>query len=151
MKEALIDFKKDEFYLCGPVAMMEEITKGLEIYEVSKNKIHKESFHTPMNDETEEDEENSLQTQIVKIKYDGEAFEFEVKPHQTILEAALDLDIDLPYSCQAGMCTACMGKCTEGKIKMDEEEGLTDKEIKEGYVLTCVSHPLTSGVVIEID
>ena len=49
------------------------------------------------------------------------------------------------------MCTACMGKCTSGKIKMDEEEGLTQKEIKEGFVLTCVSHPLTEDVILEID
>lgn len=60
-------------------------------------------------------------------------------------------DIDLPYSCQAGMCTACMGKFTEGKVKMDEEDGLTEKEIKQGFVLTCVAHPITAGVVIEID
>lgn len=152
MKDAGVDFKKDEFYLCGPVGMMEDVIKGLEIYEVSKSRIHKENFNAPVDNETiEEENDDSLKTQTVKVKYDGDEFEFEVKPHQTILEAALDLDIDLPYSCQAGMCTACMGKCVEGKVKMDEEEGLTDKEIKQGYILTCVAHPLTKGVVVEID
>lgn len=152
MKDAGVDFKKDEFYLCGPVGMMEDVIKGLEIYEVSKNRIHKENFNAPVDNEAiEEEGDESLQTQTVKVKYDGDEYEFEVKPHQTILEAALDLDIDLPYSCQAGMCTACMGKCVEGKVKMDEEEGLTDKEIKQGYILTCVAHPLTKGVVVEID
>jgi ring-1,2-phenylacetyl-CoA epoxidase subunit PaaE len=100
--------------------------------------------------ETEETDD-SLQTQTVKVKYNGDEYEFEVKPHQTILEAALDLNIDLPYSCQAGMCTACMGTCTEGKVKMDEEDGLTEKELKRGVMLTCVAHPITKGVVIEID
>jgi ring-1,2-phenylacetyl-CoA epoxidase subunit PaaE len=33
---------------------------------------------------------------------------------------------------------------------MDEEEGLSEQELQEGYVLTCVGHPLTSDVVIEI-
>ncbi len=153
MKDADTDFAKDEFYLCGPVAMMEDVIAGLNIYNVSKDRIHKESFHAAIA-ETEADstdEADSLQTQTVKIKYDGNEYDVEVKPHQTILEAALDLDIDLPYSCQAGMCTACMGKCTEGKIKMDEEDGLTEKEIKQGFVLTCVAHPLTKGVVVEID
>lgn len=72
-------------------------------------------------------------------------------PHQTILEAALDLDIDLPYSCQAGMCTACMGRCISGTVKLDEEDGLSDSELKAGYVLTCVAHPVGSNVVIEIE
>jgi len=152
MKDSYTDFTKDQFYLCGPESMMEDIIKGLNIYDVSKSQIHRENFHAPMLDEVfVEENDESLKTQMVKIKYDGDEYDIEVKPHQTILEAALDLDIDLPYSCQAGMCTACMGKCVEGKVKMDEEEGLTEKEIKLGFILTCVSHPLTSGVVVEID
>jgi ring-1,2-phenylacetyl-CoA epoxidase subunit PaaE len=151
MKETDTNFSKDEFYLCGPLEMMEDVIKGLEIYNVSKERIHKENFHTAVAMTEENLEEDSLQTQRVKVKYNGDEYDFEVKPHQTILEAALDLDIDLPYSCQAGMCTACMGKCVEGKIKMDEEDGLTEKEIKQGLMLTCVAHPLSKGVVIEID
>jgi ring-1,2-phenylacetyl-CoA epoxidase subunit PaaE len=151
MKEAETDFAKDNFYLCGPVGMMEDVIAALAIYNVSKERIHKENFHTVMVEGEIEETDNSLQTQTVKVKYNGNEYEFEVKPHQTILEAALDLDIDLPYSCQAGMCTACMGTCTEGKVKMDEEDGLTEKELKRGVMLTCVAHPITKGVVIEID
>ncbi|MDH5476408.1 MAG: oxidoreductase, partial [Cyclobacteriaceae bacterium] len=40
--------------------------------------------------------------------------------------------------------------CVSGKVKLDEEEGLSEAELKEGYVLTCVGHPLTDDVVIEI-
>jgi ring-1,2-phenylacetyl-CoA epoxidase subunit PaaE len=151
MKEADTDFTKDNFYLCGPVGMMEDIIAALGIYNVSKEQIHKENFHTVMIEGETEETDDSLQTQTVKVKYNGDEYEFEVKPHQTILEAALDLNIDLPYSCQAGMCTACMGTCTEGKVKMDEEDGLTEKELKRGVMLTCVAHPITKGVVIEID
>ena len=152
MKDSYTDFAKDEFFLCGPEGMMEDVIKGLNIYEVTKSQIHRENFHAPMLDEIHiEETDNSLKTQMVKVIYDGDEYEFEVKPHQSILEAALDIDIDLPYSCQAGMCTACMGKCLTGKVKMDEEEGLTDKEIAQGYILTCVSHPLTADVVVEID
>lgn len=152
MKDSFTDFAKDNFYLCGPVGMMEDVIKGLNIYDVKKEQIHRENFHAPMLDEIHvEENDNSLKAQMIKLIYDGEEYEFEVKPHESILEAALDLDIDLPYSCQAGMCTACLGKCLAGKVKMDEEEGLTEKEIKQGYILTCVSHPLTEGVVVEID
>jgi ring-1,2-phenylacetyl-CoA epoxidase subunit PaaE len=151
MKEAETDFAKDNFYLCGPVGMMEDVIAALAIYNVSKERIHKENFHTVMVEGEIEETDDSLQTQTVRVKYNGNDYEFEVKPHQTILEAALDLDIDLPYSCQAGMCTACMGTCIEGKVKMDEEDGLTEKELKRGVMLTCVAHPITKGVVIEID
>jgi ring-1,2-phenylacetyl-CoA epoxidase subunit PaaE len=73
-----------------------------------------------------------------------------VPPNKAILETALDQGIDLPYSCQSGLCTACRGKALSGQVKLDEEEGLSQSERAEGYVLTCVGHPLSDDVVIEI-
>ena len=73
-----------------------------------------------------------------------------VEPGKAILETALDQGIDLPYSCQSGLCTACRGKALSGKVKLDEEEGLSQSERDEGYVLTCVGYPMTDDVVIEI-
>jgi len=89
--------------------------------------------------------------QEVTVVYEGEEYSFIVEPDNTILHTALALDIDLPYSCQSGICTACMGRCTSGKVKLDEEDTLTDGELKDGYVLTCVGHPLTPNVRIEIE
>lgn len=94
---------------------------------------------------------HDLQTRTVKVIYDGEEHEFDVKPDRSILETALKLGIDLPHSCQSGMCTACMGKCISGKVYLAETDALTPKEIEQGYVLTCVGHPLTDDVVIQID
>ncbi|WPP49445.1 ferredoxin--NADP reductase [Catalinimonas niigatensis] len=87
----------------------------------------------------------------VTVVYDGEEYTFLVEPGNSILHTALALDIDLPYSCQSGICTACMGKCISGRVKLDEEDTLTEGELQKGYVLTCVGHPLTPNVRIEID
>lgn len=152
MKENRVDFKRDFFYMCGPESMMDEMHKVYKLFEVPETHIFYERFNAPSQDEEEMLEKlPQLEKQTVTVHYDGETHIFEVEPHQTILEAALELDIDLPYSCQAGMCTACLGKCLEGQVKMDEDEGLTEKEIAAGYVLTCVSRPMSEGVVIEID
>ena len=86
----------------------------------------------------------------VTIRYDGQEFQVLVPAGKTILETALTKGIDLPYSCQSGLCTACRGKALSGKVKLDEEDGLSKSELEEGYVLTCVGHPLTDDVVIEI-
>lgn len=151
LKQNGIDFKKPLFYMCGPNEMMDEVQKAFDLFEVDKEQIYFEKFNSLMSEEDFEAKVESLSPQEVTVLYDGETHTFKVEPYQTILEAALELDIDLPYSCQAGMCTACLGKCKEGKVKMDEDDGLTEKELAEGYVLTCVAHPLTPGVVIEID
>ena len=146
-----------EYYICGPEPMMEGAKEALTQLRVPTDKVHKESFvaSTAQPVDTEgvaagEATDGTIKTQTVKIIYEGDEYEVTVEPNQTILEAALDQDVDLPYSCQAGLCTACRGKCLSGKVHMDEREGLSDKEMQEGYVLNCVGHPLTSDVVIEI-
>lgn len=147
-----IDIAKAEYYLCGPEGMMEQVENALNLFDVPKESIHKEHFgSTATHEISPEEEDESIKDQTVTIQYEGNDYQVLVKAHETILEAALREDIDLPYSCQAGMCTACLGKCVSGKVQMDEEDGLTDKELQQGYILTCVAHPKTAGVVIEID
>ena len=82
---------------------------------------------------------------------DGETFKFKMSPSETILDSALDNDIDLPYSCQSGVCSACQGKVITGTVSMDVSDGLSDDEIEEGYILSCQSYPTSDDVEIEID
>jgi ring-1,2-phenylacetyl-CoA epoxidase subunit PaaE len=150
------DRQNASVYLCGPDGMMAEARSALTLVGVPSDRVHKESFVTApvaAGDVIEEPitDDDDAGSPEVTIVYEGSEYKFAVAPHQTILEAALDLDIDLPYSCQAGMCTACLGRCTSGTVKLDEEDGLSESEIKAGYVLTCVAHPIGRDVVIEIE
>ena len=87
----------------------------------------------------------------VKIFIDGENIELKVKKSQTILDAALENDIDLPYSCQSGVCTACMAYLSSGKVDMEVTDGLSDDEIEDGYILCCTALPTSDNIEIEVD
>ncbi len=143
-----VDKAKAECFICGPAPMMDIAVNGLTSAGVASDKVHKESFVSTATDSSADSDE--IIAREVTVIYDDEEFKYTVEPGETILEKGLDEDIDLPFSCQSGLCTACRGKCVSGKVKMDEEEGLSEAEIDEGYVLPCVSHPLTEDVVIEI-
>ena len=146
------------YFLCGPEGFMDEATIALKKLKVPANKIFTERFvlkkHTAP--DTQHNLENQAATagrhttQTITILHDGKEYQVSVPPNQTILEAALEQNLDLPYSCQAGLCTACMGKCLSGAVHMDEHDGLSDLEIEEGYVLNCMAHPLTDNVRIEV-
>jgi ring-1,2-phenylacetyl-CoA epoxidase subunit PaaE len=150
-----------EFFMCGPAGMMNQITQSFDELKLPKDKLHKESFGISPEEAAskkasiESDPSQSSQqtsgTKSVKVIYSGETYVFDVPANKSILFAAMDQGISLPFSCQSGMCTACMGRCTSGKVKLDEEDALTPKELEKGYVLTCVGHPMTDDVVIEID
>ncbi|WP_305982011.1 ferredoxin--NADP reductase [Roseivirga thermotolerans] len=139
-----------EYFICGPTPMMDIAVSALSNLGVPQDLIRKESFTSDSKSEATESSSDEVIAREVTIIYDGEEYKYTVQPNETILEKGLDEDIDLPFSCQSGLCTACRGKCLSGKVKMDEDEGLSQAELDEGYVLPCVSHPLTDGVVIEI-
>ncbi len=145
---------KTTYLMCGPEGMMKNVETLLEERNIPKNKIFKESFvQGTIDKEAKKEpaaETGEKRAREVTIRYDGEEYKIMVEPDRAILETALDQGIDLPYSCQSGLCTACRGKALSGKVKLDEEEGLSQSERDEGYVLTCVGHPMTDDVVIEI-
>jgi ring-1,2-phenylacetyl-CoA epoxidase subunit PaaE len=143
------------YYICGPEGFMGEATKALGKMQIPSNAIFLERFvqkkqtesQGPMNVTAVN---SNPVTQKVTILIGGKEYQLNVQPDKTILEAALDENIDMPYSCQAGLCTACMGKCLSGEVRMDEHDGLSESELKEGYVLNCMAHPITDDVVIKI-
>lgn len=146
--------EKTTYLMCGPEGMMKNVEVMLDEHRIPKDKIFKESFVQGTIDKEKKETATASpaenKTREVTIRFDGQEFKVMVEPHRTILETALDSGIDLPYSCQSGLCTACRGKAISGKVKLDEEEGLSQSEKNEGYVLTCVGHPITDDVVIEI-
>lgn len=148
-----------EYYICGPEGLMAEAQAALELLKVPGSRIRRESFVAAADaaeagdahgDSLAGPNDGPVTERTVTINYEGSEYKLVVPAKTTILDAALDQDIDLPYSCQAGVCTACRGKCLSGKVHLDEREGLSDAELAKGYILTCVAHPLTADVVIEI-
>lgn len=90
-------------------------------------------------------------TYSVKVILDGNEHEITVNEGDTILEAAINADLDPPYACRVAACCSCKAKLLEGKVEMDDDEPLTEEEIEEGFILTCQSHPKTERCVISYD
>ncbi len=148
-----LDKDNTEYFMCGPEGMMDQVVDALHFLKTPKERIHRESFVSSAADEVKDEatlKASGIVEQKVTILIDGDEYIVNVPPTKTILEAALDAGVDVPYSCQSGLCTACRGHKKSGEVKMDEDEGLSESEITEGYILTCVSHPLTENVVVEI-
>ena len=89
-------------------------------------------------------------TYTVEIHHQGNSHTIQVFEDQTVLQAAEDAGIDLPNSCNAGVCTTCAAKILEGTVNQTEGMGVSPELQAEGYALLCVAYPL-SDLKVESD
>lgn len=140
----------DAFYLCGPEAMIHTVKDVLIENNIPETAIFFELFKVTKDEQTISNTAENGETTI-KVIVDEEEETFVMSQKQTILEAALDKDIDAPYSCQGGICSSCIARITEGSAIMRQNNILTDSEIAEGLVLTCQAQPTTPKIIVDYD
>ncbi|MCZ6854998.1 MAG: 2Fe-2S iron-sulfur cluster-binding protein [Gammaproteobacteria bacterium] len=143
------------FFLCGPDTMMEEVASELTSLGVEGDRIHVEHFSV---DTVARSERPVAAARVsagdaeITVVMDGRRRTFTMaQGDETLLEAALVVGIDLPYSCCAGVCSTCRTKVISGEVVMEENYALEPWEVEEGYVLACQSRPVTSKLVLDYD
>ena len=156
IKADLSCLNADAFYLCGPEEMIFNVKSALEEFGVLNTKIKFELFTTPVlmaeKPKQQESDENFDGEALVTVIYDDEEIDFNLnKDGDTILDAAMDNDVDVPFSCKGAVCCTCKAKVTEGKVTMDANYALSDQEVEDGYVLACQSHPASAKVTLDFD
>lgn len=80
-------------------------------------------------------------TYSIEIRHQGTVSTIEVPEDQLILRAAEAAGLDLPNSCNAGVCTTCAAKILEGTVEQSSGMGLSPELQAEGYALLCVAYP----------
>ncbi|NKB61030.1 MAG: 2Fe-2S iron-sulfur cluster binding domain-containing protein [Gammaproteobacteria bacterium] len=153
-------FDTDEVFICGPEAMMSEVSRGFRGVGFEESRIHYELFAN-----SAEDSEKALEksqhriatygeqkSSKVTIKHDGRAIQFNLTTvGENILDAGMHHGLDLPHACKAGVCSTCKAKLLRGEVDMDLTHGLEKHEIENRFILTCQAHPISDEVEVDFD
>jgi ferredoxin-NADP reductase/sterol desaturase/sphingolipid hydroxylase (fatty acid hydroxylase superfamily) len=135
---------KLDYYLCGPEMMTNKLIEDLMYLGIPTENIHRELFLITTQNQT-----SNTQKAQVSAKVFGKIYQFETQEGKTILQSGLNQNIPLPFSCQSGLCGTCKMKCTEGKVTMQNNQVLSEQDIKAGYILTCQSLSQSNNISIQ--
>jgi ring-1,2-phenylacetyl-CoA epoxidase subunit PaaE len=137
--------KESLHYICGPFGLKELIKNKLQNLEVPMSSIFTEDFELTIDPKELSDVEDSKAIILLR----GELFEIFVPKGRSILDMALDHEIEIPYSCQTGNCNSCKAKLKDGRLKMvGLNKGRND--LGKDEFLLCCSYSLTKEICIEV-
>jgi ferredoxin-NADP reductase len=138
IETALGDLASRDFFLCGPPSFMEAAHSILIGLGVKPERIGQESFGASAPNNTQAERAVSETDATVEFTRSGKAFT--VRGGQTLLEAAEEHGVSIPFSCRQGNCGTCRTKVLAGNVRMDAEAGLDPVSKAQGFALMCVGH-----------
>ena len=153
----LVDVRSiDEAFVCGPHEVNDAVERALLRAGMSADHIHVERFGVP--DEVRNAAapaagiEREVPQATVTLVRDGIRRSFDYRAEDgSVLEAAARAGLEVPFSCRSGVCCTCRAKLLEGQVRMARNFSLERKELDQGFILTCQSHPLSAAITISFD
>lgn len=134
-----------EYFLCGPEPMMRATRAVLMRRGVPDGSVREERFTlaartiAPKSHAAPSPSRATVQLRVRREAGAPEA-SVQIACDVSILRAALAAGVELPHSCTEGVCGACRVRALQPEmVEMDSVNCLSAKEIRAGYVLTCVS------------
>lgn len=129
-------------YVCGPTGFMDWVLKAAQDHRWPEAQVHREYFAAP---EQAAGNEGEFEVQIAST---GETFLIEAR--QTITEVLLKNGIEIPTSCEQGVCGTCLTRVLEG-VPDHRDAYLTDKErAKNDQILPCCSRAKSRKLVLDL-
>ena len=151
----------DEVFICGPEAMIEATQAALVEAGVPFDRIRTERFTSPrlegMSPAARQaaiqhaDPEAPVGQVQLTLVIDGKSHQLAMRRDQKVLDVALAVGLDAPFSCRDGVCCTCRAKVLEGSVTMDKNFSLEPDEMAQGFVLSCQARPTTDRLTVSYD
>ena len=156
VERGLFPAAPDHVFICGPEAIVELATEVHERLGLAPEQIHTERFTSSQSGRAPTRARGPVDESVEpvatgEVTLEGRTSTFKVLPDDTLLRAIQRARPDVPFACEAGVCSTCRARVTDGVVEMAATYGLVPGEADAGYVLTCQSTPTTSTVAVDFD
>jgi ring-1,2-phenylacetyl-CoA epoxidase subunit PaaE len=149
----LVDVDRiDEWFVCGPLDMVETAQQTLVDLGVPADRVHSELFFDERIERPPEPADSDEGTATLTLTLDGRTSVVAVDPDgPPLLDYARSARSEVPFACRGGMCATCKAQVLDGEVRLEKNYALTADELDAGYILTCQAHPVGGDVRITYD
>lgn len=153
LAQTLIDVEGvHQWYLCGPLDMVETAIATLTDLGIDPETIHQELFFDQRIELPPAAEEVTEGMVTMSLTLDGRTSVVDVDPDgPSLLDYARSVRAEVPFACKGGMCATCKAEVLSGEVRLDKNYALTADELEAGLVLTCQAHPIGGDVAVSYD
>ncbi|MBX9645009.1 MAG: 2Fe-2S iron-sulfur cluster binding domain-containing protein [Novosphingobium sp.] len=163
LSSAVPDIAKRRVHLCGPPGMMAVMREQLAELGVPEAQLHTEAFGPASQPADAAEIEVTKAPALAAAKRAGSksavaptTVTFSISgvsaplpADETVLEAAEEAGVEIPYACRVGECGVCVTKLLAGEVSMEVETGLAPEDKDKGYVLACQAKSTGQPLVVE--
>lgn len=160
LHSAVPDIAKRRVHLCGPPGMMAAMRAQLAELGVPEAQLHTEAFGPASLPDNAAELEAKEPPAAVRTKHAASVAPTTVtfaisgvsaplSADETVLEAAEEAGVEIPYACRVGECGVCVTKLISGEVTMAVETGLDPEDKQKGYILACQAKSAGQPLVVE--
>lgn len=160
LDRAVPGLKSGPIMMCGPGPMMTAMRKLLVEIGVPDGEIHEEAFVSP----PPAKDDTAAEAQVVadmaasadaaggngavpSVQFARTGKTTDLPSELTVLEAAEDCGVTIPFECRSGICGQCKTRLISGKVTMEVQDALTAGDRAKGLVLACQARASKDVVV----
>ncbi len=128
-------------YCCGPKGMLDAFRTGAGDVGIPGHQVHFEYFSADVDNATEGGF-------VVVLNQSGR--EFTVNPGQTLLKALVEQGVNIPYSCEEGICGACETRVIDGTPDHRDMVLSEDEKKANRTMMVCCSGSKSDRLVLDL-
>jgi len=130
-------------YVCGPGGFIDFVLKAAAAKGFPDSQVHREYF-------TVDTEAMFAEGGPFQIKLASTGQVYDVPADQTVMDVLRDNGVDLPTSCEQGVCGTCITKVLEGVPEHRDYYLTNDERAKNDQFTPCCSRSKTPVLVIDM-
>lgn len=132
-----------DLYVCGPQGYIDYVFECARTQGWEESRLHRELFHA-------DPCANSSDNQPFELHLANTGQTFTVPAHSTVLEVLLDAGVDVPFSCEEGVCGTCITRVLAGEPDHRDHYLTPQEQASNQEFLPCCSRAKSASLTIEL-